>query len=205
MRTRTRLAVVASITVCALALAIQAATANRIEFSTQGWRIVFANFTIHYEVIPIRCPLTLEGSFHSRVTSKTFDSLIGYITRAIFQTPCENTTVVALNATLPWHEQWNNFSGTLPSITGVGLFMEIQYLVFLFETSCLYGATSGNLAGTRLTVETSGRVTSVTQNLARATRISGGSSCPTNVSWESGGGGITALGQTAAIALHLVS
>jgi hypothetical protein len=203
MRTRARLAVASSIAVCIFAFAVNTANANRFEISNQNWRGVYENFTIQWEVIRIRCPLTLEGSFHSKVISKIVNSLVGYVTRAIFQAPCEETTVTALNATLPWHEIYESFSGTLPQIRTFNTqIVGFQYLISLFGGSCLYGSPMTRPAFQTMAIES----TLISSNIRGASvRLSGGITCPEEgrTTW-SGSGGLTVLGTTTPITVRLV-
>jgi hypothetical protein len=72
----------------------------------------------------ITCTLTLEGTFHYRTFLKVERTLIGYITRAIFDTPTcrssgSSTNIRAriLTETLPWHVRYIGFIGRLPEVT----------------------------------------------------------------------------------------
>jgi len=64
------------------------------------------------------CHLTLEGSLHSRTSAKVIGSLVGYITRAILGR-CEAGTATILQESLPWHDRYSGFLGTLPNITSL--------------------------------------------------------------------------------------
>jgi hypothetical protein len=83
---------------------------------------------------PIRCAVTMEGSFHTRTIIKEAGALIGYITRAQVQHPCvggeyifHNGTETILRGrpetTLPWHLRYSSFTGRLPDITALNVVM----------------------------------------------------------------------------------
>jgi hypothetical protein len=72
----------------------------------------------------ITCTLTLEGTFHYRTFLKVERALIGYITRAIIETPTCRSTGASTNIrahvlteTLPWHARYIGFIGRLPEVT----------------------------------------------------------------------------------------
>jgi len=109
----------------ALLAAIATTSAAR-EFETSETRIrtVFRPLRlISSSGDTVSCTVTLEGSFHYRTIRKVERSLIGYITRAIVETPTcvsERTrgiTAAALTETLPWHITYLDFTGTLPNVT----------------------------------------------------------------------------------------
>ncbi len=109
-----------------LATTITAAHANRLSFSNQQVRFVWANLEFLNPVVEgtMRCPLTLEGSFHSRTIPKQRGLLVGYVTRAAVSNPvCTGGRATILQELLPWHLTYQSFSGTLPNITNVTLSM----------------------------------------------------------------------------------
>jgi hypothetical protein len=87
-----------------------------------------------------RCTLTLEGSFHSNTITKTRSSLIGYVTEGR-TTRCGSFGATVLRERLPWHLQYESFSGVLPNITSaafkiLGFQFKIREPTFGIE--CLY-------------------------------------------------------------------
>lgn len=107
-----------------LSAAVGTASANRLSVDEQGFRIVWTSleFTAPELGVRILCPVTLEGSFHSRTIVKTLHSLIGHVTRAIINgasPPCTGGTATVLTENLPWHVTYEGFGGTLPIITSV--------------------------------------------------------------------------------------
>jgi hypothetical protein len=123
MRCRARIWFGAAVVAC-LAAAVSSATARRIEVSNQQFLQIWSQAVFEAEgFATMSCPLTLEGSFHSRTLSKVSGQLIGYVTRARVRggaTECNNTgTATVLTETLPWHLRYDSFRGTLPGITGI--------------------------------------------------------------------------------------
>lgn len=94
-----------------------AAAGRSLQFSSQSYRETFRVFQIDTPSGPAaRCQLTLEGSFHARTLAKVFGALVGYITRAVLG-PCSTGKATLLIETLPWHEVYAAFNGTLPNIS----------------------------------------------------------------------------------------
>ena len=135
MHTRGRLALVALAATATLSLVTSSANAGRLSLSSTTFRAVWFNTEIRIPVGTVTCPITLEGSFHARTIAKTFNSLIGYVTRAPIPTrACTNGNAVPLPETFPWHVRYSGFSGTLPNITSlairiVGMGMRIESML----------------------------------------------------------------------------
>src|SRR5438270_3751470 len=91
------------------------ASAARLSNSSTTFRATWTSAEFSGGFGTPRCSLTLEGSLHSATIVKTRGSLVGYITRASVG-PCVNGSATVLTATLPWHVQYDSFTGTLPSI-----------------------------------------------------------------------------------------
>jgi len=114
--------------------------------------------------VTVRCPVTLEGSLHSRTIAKVANSLIGYITRAIVagtRPPCSGGTARVLTETLPWHVTYQGFAGTLPRITSIRTTVvrpafQVTAPFFGFEVTCTY--RQNNVNGT-FNVEAAGVLT----------------------------------------------
>jgi hypothetical protein len=111
-----------------LALAVGTASANRLSVSAQDWEARFVSLEFIAGGSTIRCPVTLQGSFHSRTIVKTAHALIGHVSRASVigsagTGACTGGTATVLTATLPWHVTYEFFTGTLPNITGIGLLL----------------------------------------------------------------------------------
>lgn len=148
MRTWTRRMLSGGIAALVLAVAVGAASGNRLEFSSGQFRAVWtertpARFELGSGTGVISCLLTLEGSFHSRTISKVVRSLIGYITRASIVPACTGGTLNMTTETLPWHIRYDSFTGTLPRISTIR-FQFVGYSMWLtwFQTRCVYTSTA---------------------------------------------------------------
>jgi hypothetical protein len=107
-----------------LSFAVGGATARRIEMTERAFLVRWSPLIFEAVGNRISCPVTLEGSFHSRTLSKVSGQLVGYITRAFVQgeePPCQGGQATVLSATLPWHVLYVRFTGTLPRITTIRL------------------------------------------------------------------------------------
>jgi hypothetical protein len=137
------------------------ASAGRLSFSSRDFRIVWRFMQFREASNSVQCPVTLEGSLHSSTVTKTFSSLIGYITRAsTASASCINGRLTVLTETLPWHVRYSSFSGTLPNISGVevrivGLAFRIGYTF----VNCLIRSESIEPAVLRLNREAAGVLT----------------------------------------------
>ncbi|HEX7291738.1 MAG TPA: hypothetical protein VF250_11495 [Conexibacter sp.] len=156
---------VACAIVC-LGTLVSTATARNFSTTSQTWRATYRSLEIRRiaEVEAVRCPLTIEGSFHSRTFAKSVGALIGYITRAVVGT-CEFGSATILPLTLPWHIQYASFSGILGArITSIranmvnfGMNVREAFTTCLFRSTATepvawtlsfpFGIVSGNLEG----------------------------------------------------------
>jgi hypothetical protein len=205
MRTHAKHVLVALVAALALMIMSVSANARILEISNQGIRSVMENFTIRGGGLTINCPLTLEGSFHSRTLAKTQGLLVGFITRAAFRTPCEGTTVRPLTETLPWHIQYQSFTGTLPIIERVKFnVIGFAFLINLLGTSCLYRSTLEAPFSTAFVLEERGVIRRlVVEELIRIRLASGGIVCPSEMSL-SGEGSLTLLGTANPVRITLI-
>jgi hypothetical protein len=142
MHNRSRLLLAGLTAVLLLAVAVGSASANRLAYNETGYRIAFAPLSF----VPsfgstVRCPVTLGGSFHSRTVTKTSGSLIGYMNSATVGT-CEAGRARANTETLPWHQQYSSFAGTLPNMTAITyiiiIVFEVQGEIFGIRVTCRY-------------------------------------------------------------------
>jgi hypothetical protein len=137
-----------------LAAATSTATANRLEVSNQGIRAVFPNLVLGAlggGGNMLTCPVTLEGTFHSRTFTKVSGALIGYITRArVQEAACRgsanipNAKAQVLQETLPWHVDYLSFNGTLPNPSPVLGLLNTAFRIFELPlgATCLYSGTA---------------------------------------------------------------
>ncbi|HEX7292474.1 MAG TPA: hypothetical protein VF250_15250 [Conexibacter sp.] len=127
----------------ALGTLVGAASARNLSLSHQTFRATYANVEYQSSIATVRCPLTIEGSFHRRTIVKTVGSLVGYITAA-GHGACSAPGATVLRETLPWHIRYASFVGTLPNVTGLN-FSVIDYSVTIrdpFGSLCLIRSTA---------------------------------------------------------------
>lgn len=93
------------------------ASARMFLFSHQTLRGTWASMRFSGGFGTTDCPVTIEGSLHSRTVAKVAGSLVGYVTRAIIGS-CRTGSATILTASLPWHITYGGFTGALPNITG---------------------------------------------------------------------------------------
>jgi hypothetical protein len=225
----------ARITLAALAAAVLlgsllggAASANRISLSNRNIRAVWRELTFEAketEIIPagpIRCAVTMEGSFHAEQIIKVVGNLIGHITRAIVGHPCgaaegqeyyfHNGTEAVLGeppTSLPWHIRYAGFTGTLPVMTSViveitGMRMTVNYGL----NRCLeiYGSATETRKWV-FRVEAAGGVTSLEPiTNPRHLIVQQGTSilCPELGRLSGVSGPVTLLGTTTQIRMRLI-
>jgi len=186
MRAHLKLGLATLAATIALSTLVSTASAGRLSISEQNIRAVWSALEFEASGITIRCSITVEGTFHYRSIIKVERSLIGYVTRGIVRRPCTGGTSWAYNGTetnevlggtfansLPWHNTYEGFSGTLPSIQSVS--MSIDGFRFrirdpVFGLLCDY--TTGNrgrwkwlvriAVGILAAIRSSGRITSET-------------------------------------------
>jgi hypothetical protein len=138
------------------AAATTTAAANRIEISNQGTRTVFRELVLGQiggGGNTMTCPVTLEGTFHSRTITKVSGGLVGYVTRArVQEAACRgsanipNAKVAVLQETLPWHIDYLSFIGSLPNFSPVLGMLNVSFRIFELPlgATCLYrGTTKG--------------------------------------------------------------
>jgi hypothetical protein len=124
-----------------LALAASAA-ARRFALNNQSWVSVWTNIEVEAAGFNVRCPLTLEGSFHSAIIEKVSGALIGYVTNAqIRVSVCTGGSVTILSETLPWHIRYDRFMGTLPNITGIRIQLVGAALAIENSEPCIINTT----------------------------------------------------------------
>lgn len=176
------------------------ASANSLSISAQNIRTTWTRVDLlSSNGLRISCALTLEGSLHSATISKVNGALIGYITRGSVAN-CTGGTARLNTETLPWHESYNNFTGTLPNIAGIttistGSAFETNVLGF---GQCRWsgGSTNGSYG------ISGGRVTEVSIN-GTGYRPSS-SLCGTSGTLSSSAGIETVLGTTTSVTVTLI-
>lgn len=160
-----RIAKIAIATVSAVAVLgafVGAASANSLSISSNTMRVsIPVEFSGGFGTV--RCNLTLEGSMHAATLTKTAGALVGFVRRASVG-PCAQGSATLLQEALPWHVQWQSYTGTLPRIatitTGaVGAAWNIREPVF--GVTCLFRSTTTEPSLGVFNLGTSGQITSM--------------------------------------------
>ncbi len=194
-----------------LATAISTATAGRLSVSNQQIRAVWANLEFFNTAVEgtIRCPVTLEGSFHSRTIPKQIGLLVGYVTRALVSNPvCTGGRATILQELLPWHLTYQSFSGTLPNIAGVTLnLIRAGFIVNLGGNNCRALTTIGSPGRGIANIGPGGGVTSLRADETIGIPLTngpGGIFCNLASGVLRGTASVSLLGNTNAISITLI-
>lgn len=211
MRKHTKL-LVAGIT-AALLMGLGVASASARSFSTteSAFRVTWRSLEFTASIFEIRCPVTLEGSFHGSTITKAPKGLIGYITRAVVNnTACTGGRATVLTETLPWHIRYDSFAGTLPNITSIRVLLsnasfQIAARTIFGDITCLARSEPSRPAEGRITRNvTTGQVTGlVAEPVPPIPIVSGSGFCPEEGTF-SGTGTVTRLGGTTPITVTLI-
>jgi hypothetical protein len=181
MRLRITRALAALTAGLVLALAVGSAAANTLSYSEQRFRIVWTSLTFSEAGggLPIRCPVTLVGSFHEHTVAKAEGTLVAAITGATLGV-CQEGNATILEESLPWHVLYESYTGLLPNITSVR-----HYLIgaaFQIEPGlgivCLARTSEEFPAGGDATRESEGAITSLTTISELAIPVTGSPQCP---------------------------
>ena len=210
---------VTTVFVLLLAVAAEAASANRLNVTNKNFRISFTDLAKREPTagIVVSCPITMEGSFHANAIVKMREILIGYITRASTNNAagCAGGRIFALNGvenlegvvvgnSLPWHIQYISFRGTLPRLEGMRVaVIGASLLVEIAGLECLYRSTAARPWFGIFTVGAGG-VLGFRSDETVAVPINGEEGfCPRQIFVE-GSGTVTLLGNTQRITLTLI-
>ncbi len=209
-----KLATTMSIAAFLLAMTVHAADATRLEASNRLFRIAFSSFGFELPPIEIDCPVTLEGSFHSRTIEKRSGAQIGYVTRAtVNDARCAGGDIHMLNGiervgnTLPWSIEYITFEGPLPNITRIHVqIIGLSVLLQDLFDECLYSSTQSRPAVGRFERNTTtGAITNFTTTTSEiplhATLVG---TCPRTTDWA-GVGVVTVQGSREVISVRLVA
>lgn len=181
------------------------ASANRFSLSQQPVRITFHPITFNNNAgigSPVRCEVTLEGSFHSRTITKVVGLLWGHISRAVIKSEtCTGGSSTILRETLPWHVRYGGFSGVLPAISTVTLqVVGLAGRIQTAEIACLAMTTAA-----RPTVAIAQIGTQFLRlDETRTIPLSGGAFCGFAEGSLAGEGFTSQLGNTAPILIKLI-
>lgn len=160
MRNTTKLVFAGLAATMLLSFTVGSASARRFEVSEQGFLARWSPLIFRTGSTRTSCPVTLEGSFHSKTLSKVCGQLIGYVTTAQVGTgepPCQGGTARALTETLPWHILYVSFAGRLPNITSIRIkLIGARFQINVSGNVCLAGTTSAHPAFGDINVGTRG-------------------------------------------------
>jgi hypothetical protein len=213
---RAQRVVTACIAVMMLAVAVGAASANKLSLSNTRFRITWTSLTGAGGGFEVECVVTVEGSFHSATIAKVSQALIGQITRANVGQCGGDGRIYALNGsevllgrtvtnTLPWHVKYETFVGTLPRFEKIIVnIVGASFLAEIFGFNCLYRSTAARAWSGAFLVNPESRVIGfIIRELEPLPLNEGEIFCPTSIS-PSGLGGVQLLGQVTSIFVRLI-
>ncbi len=124
MRLKLNAFAAAGLAAAIMAIAISAASANRLSVNADRVYLIWTTvspleFTAPFAE-PVRCGVTLLGSFHRRTITKVAELLAGHITHARLSFgACTGGEATVNEASLPWSVRYKSFTGRLPLISAV--------------------------------------------------------------------------------------
>ncbi len=200
-----------------LAGLVGTASARRFEISNQLIRVTWSSLRFAERTaaggLEVRCPVTLEGSFHSKTLSKVCGQLVGLISRAAltraactFNNNAESIEILAPEANRVWRLLYVGFVGPLPNITTIILkLIRASFRLGAFGVGCLYESTNASSAQGSTELEAGGGVTGLRAlNEHRIPKHEGSELlCPGSGIFE-GAGTVTQLGSSTGIVIKLV-
>jgi len=206
-----KLAIAGLAATLAMAVAVGSVSARNFRLSSQTSRVTWGPLRFFGEggvEAEMRCPLTLEGTFHATTIAKVARTLIGFITRArsgTSTTGCTRGSVTILQETLPWHLTYERFSGTLPRITRIRLLLRgISFRVDPgIGIACRYGHPEENAAG-EINLGASGEANSISADNTIRLRGFGEFGCPPEGGFEGTSNSLTVLSATTRITVTLI-
>jgi len=96
---------------------VASASARNLSFSEQRVIGLWTQLRFTGGFGTVECEIKMSRSIHSRTFTKTFNSLIGYVTEATVLR-CSSGGMTINQASFPWHLRFLAFLGTLPNLTG---------------------------------------------------------------------------------------
>lgn len=154
--------------------------------------------------------MTLEGSLHSATIAKVAGALVGFVTRAsLAEASCTGGLAESaglVTASLPWHVEYEGFSGTLPNLTAVKLrVFEKEEVLRVLGVNCHYRPAAAGMQ-TILNVGTGGTITSAAlESATQLVLISGPNPpCPPTNGDVAANGRFTVQGSTTSVTVRLI-
>ncbi len=207
----TRLLLAILTTTVVFAITVTTASANNFQVSNQQFRAVWRNLELFNTAVEgtVRCPVTIEGSFHGRTIVKTRGLLVGYLTTASAANEvCTGGHVTILRELLPWHLTYNSFTGTLPNIAGITFnLIRDGILIQLGGNGCRTLTTTANPARAIATIGAGGRIEGLRLDESVAIPLTngpGGQLCSIANGIDRGTGTVTLLGNNNTISVTLI-
>lgn len=202
------------IAVAAVALiASGSAAGGRLSLTSQSFRITWRSLELTNAVSEgtLRCPVTLEGSFHSATVRKVAGATLGGVTVArVDNQVCTGGRAIFTREALPWLVTYGSFSGALPSITFITVsFIRLSFTVEvpeMFEmslVSCRGTTTPANPASAILSLGAAGRIESIRADETKTIPLTG-PFCELLSGAFHNTGAVTQLGSTTAISIRLI-
>lgn len=144
-------AIAAALAVAAvLACAVGSTSAGRLSVSTRNFKIVWANLELstNFIVGTIRCPVTVEGSFHSATIRKVEGAPVANLFRV--RAVCTSGRATLNQEVLPWTLVYERFFGTLPLVASINFkLLRVRALMDIGENFCGFTTTAENPAVVR--------------------------------------------------------
>ena len=208
MRTRSKLLIAGFTAALMLTMAVSSASAGRLSVTNKNFRIVWSGleFSSTSGVGPVRCPVTLEGSFHSATAKKVVGALVGYVTRGTtLAAACAGGRATINQSSLPWHIRYRGFLGSLPSIVGVAITApDIEFTVNAGGINCTTRSTPEEPAGGIGVVGAGGVITSNRADESFTVPLNGPFCGLASRGRFSGTGSVTLLGTATSISIRLI-
>jgi len=129
------------------------ASARNISISSVFKRAIWSRIDFAGGFGTVECELVLELTWHSRTFPKVVGTLLGYVTAGTI-TRCARGGATINRETLPWHDRYASFGGTLPNIlffikTLSGLSWRVREPTF--GVTCQVTGASANVSYARTT------------------------------------------------------
>lgn len=209
----------------AIGLAAVGAHASKLSLEERGFRFTWTRLEVKFTYAEatetqIGCPVTLQGSFHSRTLAKARGALIGQVsTASVAEASCraaEGSFSGKLQAlrTLPWHVTYQGFTGTLPLIQTIRIraagaafrVYELPTFGMPVDNSCLFASTAETPLAFNVSVNARFELVNVRMEEAGPNMpfSTGGLFCGSAPLQISGTAFVTRLASVTAIALRLI-
>lgn len=101
-----------------LAALVGGASARNLSTTTRVINASWTGLSFRTGAGTAECEVIVNGTFHQNTVSKVTGTLSGFVTAANI-TRCARGGATVLRETLPWHVQYDSFTGTLPNIASI--------------------------------------------------------------------------------------